>query len=880
MKQNWYEQKIESVLTELKSTVEGLSASQVAASQEQHGLNKLPETKSDSLFLIFFKQFTSPLVYILLAVSLVVLLLGEYTDSVVIAIVLLLNAVIGTVQEGRAQNTLAALKKFVQTTALVRRDGVETLVPDVHLVPGDVVILREGDKIPADGRILNSQGLTVDEASLTGESEPVSKIAEVIDLTGKQSQPAEMKNMVFKGSLVLVGRGEFVVTATGLQTEIGKISLTLAKENETEIPLQRDIRALSKLIMIVVLGISAVLFVGGVLVGQPVVDMIKTVVSLAVSIIPEGLPVVMTLVLANGVWRMSQRKALVKKLAAVEALGQTDVIAVDKTGTITQNELVVEKVVVKSKVFSVTGNGYEPKGEVLQDGSSVSPLDIPELVLAGKIASFAAAELLYEPNQLIWKVVGDPTEGALIVLAEKMGFKITDMKLRHPVAQEIPFDYKKKYHAVVFKDSADAGNNQHTLAVVGAPEAVAKLSGMSEQEIHTAVLPFVSDGLRVVAFAFASVNANVDANNLPRLTFGGMYCMRDSLHAEVPTAVAAVKSGGIRVMMITGDHKLTAQAIARQAGIYKEGDKVLTGQDLEKLSDADLISELKNVSVFARVTPTHKLRIVQAVKAGGNVVAMTGDGVNDVPSLVAADLGVVMGVTGTDVAKEAGDIVLMDDNFATIAAAVEEGRGIYKTIERCLLYLFSTGIGELFTIVCALILGWPLPVIAVQILWLNFVTDGFLTVTFAMEPSSGQHLRDGKLRTTKYIINKPILFRMILMGTIMTTSTLILYYFYRDADYVKATTIAMTVLAVLQWINAWNCRNETKSAFSNIFSNPYLIIATVLVTGLQILAIYNPLFQKFLKTAPLSLEEWLIILAVALPLLLIEEIRKFIIRSS
>lgn len=891
MKQNWYEQTTESVLQNFHSSTEGLSAAQVVENQQQYGLNKLPGTKFDSLFIIFFHQFTSPLVYILLAVSAVVLILGEYTDAVVIAVVLVLNAIVGTIQEGRAQNTLAALKRFVQTSALVRRAGIETLVPDFNLVPGDIVILREGDKIPADGRMLLSHGLTVDEASLTGESEPVSKMAEPLSLQsggGESKQPnsAELLNMVFKGTLVVAGRGEFVITATALETEIGKISLTIAAEGETEIPLQRDIRGLSKLIMLVVLGVSALLFVGGVLAGQPVVSMIKTVVSLAVSIIPEGLPVVMTLVLANGVWRMSQRKALVKKLAAVEALGQTDVIAVDKTGTITKNELLVEKVVVQGKVFSVTGNGYEPKGEVKAGSSVLSPLDIPELVLAGKIASFAAAELLYEPEHAEWKVVGDPTEGALLVLAEKMGFRLEDMKKRHPIAQEIPFDYKQKFHGVVYEESSNAragsfaSGNAKTLAVVGAPEAIAKLCGMSEQEIHSAILPFVSDGLRVVAFAFASVAGVIDSSNMPRMTFGGMYCMRDSMHLEVPGAVAAVKAGGIRVMMITGDHKLTAQAIAKQAGIYESGDKVLTGDQLDAMSVEELAENLKTVSVFARVTPNHKLRIVQALKASGNIVAMTGDGVNDVPSLVTADLGVVMGVTGTDVAKEAGDIILLDDNFATIAAAVEEGRGIYKTIERCLLYLFSTGMGELFTIVGGLILGWPLPVIAVQILWLNFVTDGFLTVSFAMEPSSNQLLRAGKFKTSKYIINKPILFRMIMMGAIMTVSTLALVYFYKDGDYIKATTIAVTVLAVLQWINAWNCRSETKSALRSLLTNPYLIIATLVVIGLQLLAVYNPLFQKFLKTTPLSLDEWLIILAMSLPLLLIEELRKFIVRRT
>lgn len=878
MKQNWYEKTTEQVLEHFGSSLDGLSHDKVLANQSQYGLNKLPEQKTDSLFLIFLRQFTSPLVYILLAVSVVVYLMGEVTDSIVISIVLVLNAIIGTVQEGRAQNTLAALKRFVQTTALVRRSGIETIISDTALVPGDVVILREGDKIPADGRVLTSVGMKIDEASLTGESEPVTKEAEPLEAQNDKAtelQPAQQRNMAFKATHVVSGRGEMIITNTGLETEIGKISAELAKEGQKEIPLQKNIRELSKIIMLVVFALSIVLFVVGILLGQPFLSMIKTVVSLAVSIIPSGLPVVMTLVLANGVWRMSQRKALVKKLAAVEALGQTDIIAVDKTGTITKNELVVEVLVVQGKQFDVKGNGYEPKGDIYFGSASVSPLDIPELVLAGKIASFASAELIYTAETSKWQVSGDPTEGALLVLAEKIGFKPEDMQKRHEVLQDIPFDYQLKFHGVVYKDGP-----KQTLAVVGAPEAIAKLCHIPEKDMHDKVGPLVSDGLRVVAFAFANVAGQIDTADIPKLTFGGLYGMRDSLHAEVPAAVEAVIAGGIRVIMITGDHKLTAQAIAKQANIFEQGDLVITGDQLEAMSDIELKGKLEVVSVFARVTPHHKLRIVQQLKANGHIVAMTGDGVNDVPSLAAADLGIAMGVSGTEVTKEAADIVLLDDNFATIAAAVEEGRSIYKTIERALLYLFSTGVAELFTIALALFVGWPLPIVAVQILWLNFVTDGFLTVSFAMEPNEENLLRAGKLKTHKYMISKAMLRRMIMMGAVMTFSTLALFYFYKDGDYLKATTIALTVLAVLQWINAWNCRSEKVSAFRNLLTNPFLIGATALVILLQIVAIYNPFFQTYLKTVPLDAGEWLIILAMSAPLLLIEELRKFFARRK
>ncbi len=868
MKQKWSEQTTEQVLAEFNTSTDGLTNVAVISAQKQYGQNKLPEQKTDSIFLIFLRQFTSPLVYILLAVSILVFILGEWTDACVIAAVLLLNAVIGAIQEGRAQNTLAALKKFVRTSALVRRNGVETIIPDEDVVPGDIVLLREGDKIPADGRVLISNTLTVDEASLTGESEPVAKFIE----PDSSKQP---KNMLFKGTHAVSGRGEMIVTAIGLETEIGKISATVAKEGETEIPLQRNIRALSKIIMLIVLVVSAVLFLIGILMGTSVLEMVKTVVSLAVSVIPEGLPIVLTLVLANGVWRMTKRKALVKKLAAVEALGQTDIIAVDKTGTITKNELVVECVVVKGKTFFVQGTGYQPKGDILLGHTAVSPLDIPELVLAGKIASFASSELLFDPEKQDWQVTGDPTEGALLVLAEKIGFKPDDMRLRHPVMQDIPFDYQLKFHGAVYKDPASSSGQ--TLCVVGAPETIAKLSGVTETEVHDKISSLVNDGLRVVAFAFAEVNSVVVPTELPRLTFGGLYAMRDALHPEVPSAVQAVQAGGIKVIMITGDHKLTAAAIAKQANILRDGDTVLTGEQLDAMNPAEFTEALQTVTVFARVTPFHKLRIVQALKVQGKIVAMTGDGVNDVPPLVAADLGVAMGVSGTEVTKEAADIVLLDDNFTTIAAAVEEGRGIYRTIERALLYLFSTGMGELFTIAAAIFIGWPLPVVAVQILWLNFVTDGFLTIAFAMEPNT-EKLQLGKFKTSKYLINGKILTRMILMGSIMMVLTLVLFYYYKDGEYIKATTIALTELAVLQWINAWNCRSEKTSAFRNLLSNPYLILATACVIGFQLLAVYNPFFQKFLKTVPLDSGEWLLIVLMALPLLLIEELRKIFVR--
>lgn len=875
MKQNWYEKTIEQSLTLLETSSEGLSDSAVFARQKEYGPNKLPEAPPDSVVMIFLRQFKSPLVYVLLAVSVVVFAFGEHVDSLVIAIVLLLNAIVGAVQEGRAQNTLAALKRFVQTQTLVRRNGKEESIPDEELVPGDIVILHEGGKIPADGRIIASSNIALNESSITGESGAVQKIIEPLtnDENGHTLYPPEQRNMLFKGSHVVAGDGEMVVTQTGVRTLIGQLSKSIT-ESETEIPLQVNIRNLSRIIMTVVTVASVILFCVGILYGNGVIEMIKTVVSLAVSVIPEGLPVVLTVVLANGVWRMSQRKALVKKLAAVEALGQATVIAVDKTGTITKNELFVETLVIHGKTFEVTGAGYDPAGSILHNKKAVSPLDVPELVLAGRISAYASAELFYVPHKEMWEISGDPTEAAMLVFAHKVGFKTEEVMQRHPVVQKIPFDYHVKYRMTVFRDGTKL-----TAAIVGAPEAIAKLCGIPENDMHQQIQSLVQGGMRVIAFGVTEVDGVIDPEHMPVFTFGGLFGMRDAMHAEVPDAVAMVQSAGIRTIMITGDHKLTAQAIAKSANIFKSGDLIITGAELDTMDDDVLAEKLKTVSVFARIVPEMKLRIVKVLQKNGNIVAMTGDGINDVPSIVAADLGIAMGIAGTEVTKEAADIVLLDDNFATIASAVEEGRNIYKTIQRALLYLFSTSIGEFFTVAVALFIGLPLPVIAVQILWLNFVTDGFLTLSFAMEPNEETVMQKRFHKPNKYLIDMHMLVRMAIMGMVMSIGTLILFNVYKDGDYVKATTIAMTVLAVFQWFNAWNCRSEKKSILHKPFTNLSLIGATILVALLQISAVYTPFMQKLLKTTTLTLQEWLVILGVASSVIIVEEMRKLIARQ-
>ncbi|OGE25751.1 hypothetical protein A3H85_01985 [Candidatus Daviesbacteria bacterium RIFCSPLOWO2_02_FULL_40_8] len=883
-----YSKTTKEVFETLDSSADGLSSDEAKKRLEKYGLNKLPDAKVDSLLIIFLRQFQSPLIYILFVASLIVFLMKEFIDGSIILFVLFFNAIVGTIQEGKAQNTLLALKKFAETNTKVIRDGKDLVIPDYEVVPGDVIILQEGEKVPADARIIESNNLTVNEAAMTGESQPVYKFDEVLSTINLPT--ADQRNMVFKGTNIVAGNGRAVVVATGLGTVLGKISKEIAVIN-TEIPLKANIRYLTRLIIITVATICTSIFVLGILLGHSIREMFTTVVSLAVSIIPEGLPIVMTLVLATGVWRMSKRNALVKKLQAVEALGQARVIAVDKTGTLTKNEILLQEVYVDGKTFKIEGEGYKPEGGVTLNDDKIDPLNHPELLLAGKLAAFVTNNsVVFDKDSREWEATGDPTESSLSVFARKVGFHKDILEKESPRLSEIPFDYKNKYHAVSHKIHGTID-----LTVLGAPEEILELttkiwhegkphplSQEKKKELEAMLVKMSQEGLRVLAFALkGNVSGDIKLKDVEELTFVGFFGLKDTLRPEVHEAMQKAISAGIKVVMITGDHKITAEAIAREAGIYHEGDTILTGEDIDSLSDDEFADMLDKVSVFARVTPEHKLKIVRGYKKRGEVIAMTGDGVNDAPSLVAADLGVSMGKIGTEVAKEASDIVLLDDNFASIIAAIEEGRSIYKTIKKVILYLFSTSFGEVLTITGALFLGLPLPILAAQILWLNFVTDGFLDVSLAMEPKEESLLKGTFERPKKYLIDGLVIQRMFLMAIPMMVGTLFLFKGYYQVDMVKAWTVSLTVLAAFQWFNAWNCRHESKSIFQlNPFSNKFLIGATLTVIVLQLLAIYTPFMQKILRTTALDLSDWLIIIPVASSIVIVEEIRKMIYRRS
>ena len=886
MQNRWHTKSISEVFESVGSNEQGLSNEDAILRLEEYGLNKLPEAKPDSLFTIFLRQFKSSLIYILLFAGVIVFAMGETIDGIIILFILVFNAVVGAVQEGRAQNTLLALKKYTETRTTILRDGKEVIISAKEVVLGDIIILQEGEKIPADARVILSNNLKMDESAFSGESLPVNKISEV--LTREYLPTTEQKNIVFSGTNILTGGGKAVVVATGINTEIGKIAKEILAV-DTEIPLRKNIRYLSRAIIIVVAFLNIILFVEGLISGKSIREMFATLVSLSVSIIPEGLPIVMTLILATGVWRMSKRKALVRRLQAVEALGQAEVIAVDKTGTITKNEIVVQKVFVDNKFFDIGGEGYEPKGKVEIDSKLVEPLSHPELIFAAKNAALCvAARIAFLEKENRWIASGDPTEASLLVLAQKLGFHKNILEQESPSVVDFPFDYHLRYRASLRKI-----NNKFFLIATGAPENILKISTKvwhdgkkcsflkgEKEKLENIFEKMSEEGLRVVAMG---VDNNPDKNILPEkikeITFVGFFGMKDALRPEVPEAMSRAISAGVRVVMITGDHKITARAIAEEAGIYKQGDEIITGDELEKISDEELARKIENVSIFARVSPDHKLRIIKAFKIAKKTIAMTGDGVNDAPSLISADLGVAMGKIGTEVAKEASDIVLLDDNFGSIISAMEEGRSIYKTIKKVILYFFSTSAGEALVIAGALFLGYPLPLLPAQIIWLNFVTDGFLDVALAMEPNE-KNLLSGKFKKpNKYLVDFLMVQRMFFMALPMMLGTLLIFRGFFAADLIKAQTMALVVLAVFQWFNAWNCRSEEKSIFrTNPLSNKFLVGAAVIVATLQILAVYNPVMQKILHTTPLNVHDWLLIVAVAFSIIIVEEIRKVFYR--
>ncbi len=874
-----YAKSYSEVLANFNSTEEGLSREDVDVRLKEYGRNIFHPYKSDSIFKIAINQFASPLMYVLLIAGFVVLIFSGWTDSAIIFLVIILNALIGIFEETKSRNSMQALLNFSKSNAKVIREGVERSVSDEEVVPGDILVLRQGDKVVADARIISASGFRVVESSLTGESEPVEKNT---DILVSDTELPDQLNMVFRGTLAVAGNATAVVVAIGSNTVFGKVAEKVSLI-DAEMPLKQKIRKLSQYIGIAIFLCVTAFFYIGIFRGMPIFDIFMASVAMAVSLIPEGLPVVITLVLAKGVYRMAKRNALVKNMQAVEALGQASIIAVDKTGTITKNELTVLSVYINNKEYSVTGSGYDPKGDIIYKDEIIEVLNHPDLVFAGKIASLSADASISINEKGSAQVSGDPTEAAMLVFGEKIGFKQSEAMAEQPMVFEKPFSYESRFHFTLHKDG-----DRYLGIAVGEPESLithiskvwtldgeTEISNKNYEDIEAKIELFGSKGLRVIMFASCYLEEpSIDFGFMPKLSFGGLFGMADVLREGVVEAIDKTREAGIRVVMITGDHLGTAKAIAAEAHIWKEGDIVISGKDLHTLRINDE-GDLGNVSVFGRVLPEHKLEIVEAYKRKGEIVGMTGDGVNDAMSLRAAHLGMAMGEGGTDVAKEASDIILLDNNFNTIVEAISEGRAIYSTIKKVVLYLLSTGIGEFLSIAGAIILGFDVPLLPSQILWLNLVTNGVVVVALAFEPKPDIVK---SRRSSGEIYGRDEFFRSMIMGAVMMIGTLYIFEKNIEFGFVAASTLALSLLAIFQWFNIWNCRSSIGSAFYKPFSNKYLILSVLASLALHLFAVYTPIMQSLLKTQSMYLSDWLLLFIIGSSIVWVEELRKLSVR--
>lgn len=888
MQREWYREDVNKVLSYFKTSDRGLTSDRVEENKKKFGENVLSEGKKRSLTDILISQINNPLVYVLIIADIIVFLLQDYTDGLIILFIIVLNTVIGVIQEGKAENTLAALKKVIKTYATVIRNGREERIPDYEVVAGDILVLKDGDPVAADARIIECNTLKVNEASLTGESEPVIKKSNPISSAGINTP--DQKNMLFKGTYVSSGLAKAVVVRTGIKTVIGQISKQLV-HLKMDVPLKKNIHNLSKILLYIITVLSIVLFFYGIYGGYEVREMFVTVVAIAVSAIPESLPVVVTLVLSTGVWRMSQKNVLVKRLQAVEALGQANVIALDKTGTITKNQMTVEKVFVGGKTFEITGSGYDPKGYASLNGKKIDHKrhkDFDFLIKTSLFTSVSGIE--YSESEKEWGLkYGDPTEAAILVLGKKFGYEKHEVEVQYPKLLELPFELETKHHSTVNKM-----DGKNVLSVVGSPDLILekstqvwqdgrskKLSNSDLSKLKEELKQLTGEeGYRVLGIGIKmNSSLDVDPNDLPHLTFLGFIAIMDAIRPEVKKSVKSVTDAGMHVVMITGDQAETAKSIAKKVGIFRDGDVVLTGNEISEMTDEKIIDVLDHTTVFARVTPKDKLRIIEMYKKSGKIIAMTGDGVNDALSLVSANLGISMGKIGTEVAREASDIVLLDDKFGNLVEAAEEGRNIYWSIRKSVLYLLSTNFGELLVITIAIFAGLPLPLIAAQIIWLNLVTDTFLVASIAVDPKEENLLHESFKRPSKYLVDWFMGLRIILLGGVMTVFTLVMFLRYLESDIVKATTISLTILTVFQWYNIFNIRSHKDTIFSKkLFNNKYLIMSLFFTIGLHLFAIYHPFMQRILQTTGLNLKEWGIILVLGLSIVLVEEIRKIIYR--
>lgn len=869
----------------------GLSSAECARRLETYGFNKLREAKAQSPWRILFDQFRNFIVWVLIAAVLISGLMREWVDAIAIMAIVVLNAVLGFIQEYRAEKSLAALRKLGSPTSRVVRNGIREVIPAEQLVPGDLVELEHGDNIPADARlVMVTPGFTVQEASLTGESLPVAK--NIAAIARPDVPLGDRLNMVFMGTSIASGKARAVVVDTGMGTELGRIAGMLQQIKREQTPLQRKLEQFGKWIVGLCLGLVSVIFFLGVLRGGELFEMFLTAVSLAVAAIPEGLPAVVTIALTLGVHRMVKRHVLVRKLNAVETLGCTTVICSDKTGTLTRNEMTVQTVFAGGLLFDVTGVGYDPHGSFMLDGKPVETHTSSELMEALRCGVLCnGAQLLARDG--VHQIIGDPTEGAILTVAAKAGLLKGKLEDEFPVIEELPFDSIRKKMTILRR------KDQRVLAFVkGAPDvllgdciAIAQNGGT--RSLNDADRRAIADrnneltarAMRVLAVAYRvmdSVPDKFEAKEIEKdLVFLGLIAMIDPPREEVKKSINLCMRAGIKAVMITGDHKNTAVAVAREIGTFTAGSIALSGTELDALTDEQLGKEVERVSVYARVSPEHKLKIIRAWRKRGAVVAMTGDGVNDAPAVKEADIGVAMGITGTDVTKEVSDMVITDDNFSSIVAAVEEGRSIYDNIRKFIHYLLSCNTSEVLVMFIASLLGWPLPLLPIHLLWINLVTDGFPALALGVEPPERNVMRRSPRKPKEAVVTMRRALLMIGQGALIALCTMAAFHYGlgKENNLVRARTMGFMVLAFSQLFHAFNCRNLKESIFRiGLFTNAKLIIAVLFSFLLQMAALGLPLMQRVFKTESLELREFMLLLLLASFPLWIMELAKFIYR--
>ncbi len=864
----------------------GLTSDEAARRLERFGPNVLPKFRRHGPLLRFLFQFHHPLIYVLLAATVITALLGEWVDAGVIFGVVFVNAVIGFIQESRAEAALDALASMMKTEARVRRDGRTIRVLSEEIVPGDVVLLESGDKVPADLRLTRGRELRVDESALTGESVPVEKADHVLP---PETVVADRKNMAFSGALVTYGQGTGVVVGTGVATELGRIHQLIGETTEIATPLTKKLTSFSKVLTVAILGLAALTFALGILRGQPATDIFMAAVALAVGAIPEGLPAAVTITLAIGVSRMAKRHAIIRKLPAVETLGSTTVICSDKTGTLTKNEMTVQAVLAGGHSFDVEGAGYEPVGMIRSAGREVDITQTPaleECLLAGALCN--DAQLVTCDGR--WTIVGDPTEGALLVAARKGGIDPDHMAIVCLRLDAIPFESERQFMATLYQTGQES---EVVIYLKGAVERTLRLCDrmlvadgteqpLNAQAVLDQVEVFAGRGLRVLAFARKPVPAGtemlMEGDVAGGLTFLGLQAMMDPPRPEAVAAVRACQDAGIAVKMITGDHALTARAIAQQIGLdgrkhQSNGELVaITGEELAATPQEELAGVADRTAVFARVSPEQKLRLVEALQAQRHVVAMTGDGVNDAPALKQADIGVAMGRGGTEVAKEAADMVLTDDNFASIEAAVEEGRCVFDNLTKFIVWTLPTNMGEGLVLLTAIAFGAALPILPVQILWINMTTAVALGLMLAFEPKEPGIMRRPPRESRQPILTGLLIERIVLVSLLMLAGAygVFLWEQQRTESVEAARTAAVNVFVMVELFYLFNCRSLEHTMFRiGLFSNPWIWQGVSVMVGLQLLLTYVPTMNHLFRTEPIDGTAWLLILATAIAVYLI-----------